>query len=120
MEMSALGLRGKFTEEEDNQLRSAVSEYGTGDWRSVASRVPGRTVRQVKDRWNAYLREGMGARGWSVEEDRRMLELHREYGAKWVQISRGLPGRTDVMVKNRYNQMMRRLRRDLMVAESWL
>jgi hypothetical protein len=110
----------KFTVEEDEQLRAAVEDCGVGNWRGIASRLPGRTVRQVRDRWQSYLSEEVRSEAWSGEEDERLLSLYGEHGGKWVKISQCLPGRTDVMVKNRYNQLARRMKRDMDVARELL
>jgi hypothetical protein len=106
----------KFTAEEDEILREAFRRIGENDWRGIARELPGRTVRQVKDRWMTYLSDGVRSGPWSREEDQQLIALHREMGAKWVQIAGQLRGRTDVMVKNRYNQIVRRMKRDVEVV----
>ena len=80
----------KFTSEEDEQLREAVGELGAGNWRAIANRLPGRTVRQVRDRWQSYLSGEVRSEAWSGEEDEVLMRLYGEHGGKWVQISRGL------------------------------
>ena len=108
----------RFTSDEDEQLRAAVRELGMGNWRIIADRLPGRTARQVRDRWTSYLSEDVRWGAWSVEEDELLLRLYGEYGAKWMQISRRLRGRTDGMVKNRHNHLERQRRRCMMWSES--
>ena len=112
--------RSKFTAEEDELVRGAVEALGTGDWGEVAGRVPGRTARQVRDRWRTYLSEGVVCGSWSSEEEERLLSLYGEYGGKWAKIAEGLPGRSDAMVKNRYNMLSRRMGRELAAGERLL
>ena len=42
--------KGKWTPEEDAMLYKGVSEYGQS-WIKVASKVRGRTQRQIRTRW---------------------------------------------------------------------
>lgn len=42
---------GKWTEVEDDALRSAVKEFGGKSWKKIASRLPGRTDVQCLHRW---------------------------------------------------------------------
>ncbi|KAN0060832.1 hypothetical protein ACQY0O_007491 [Thecaphora frezii] len=43
--------RGKWSAEEDQALVATVAELGQGDWTTIASRVPGRTPGQCRDRF---------------------------------------------------------------------
>jgi hypothetical protein len=110
----------KFTEEEDNRLRDLVHEHGAGDWSMIAERLGSRNARQVKDRWTTYLSNEIKVGGWTAAEDDLLLQKHAELGPKWVQIAALIPGRTDVMVKNRFNQVERRNKRDLEAAQQLL
>jgi hypothetical protein len=106
----------RFTVEEDNQVRRAVDELGTDKWAAIAARLPGRSVRQVKDRWNTYLSDSVKALPWTAAEDALLIAKHREMGPRWVRISECFVGRSDVAVKNRFSQISRRVRRDCDVA----
>jgi hypothetical protein len=49
--------------------------------------------------------------GWELEEDEELICLVIRYGAKWSLISRELQGtRTEHMIKNRYNSIVKRYR----------
>jgi hypothetical protein len=47
--------RSRFRPHEDDLLRVLVSQSETLCWAEIASQLPGRNVRQCRDRWNHYL-----------------------------------------------------------------
>ncbi|KAH9291942.1 hypothetical protein KI387_042870, partial [Taxus chinensis] len=49
--------------------------------------------------------------GWSLEEERVLVELHQRYGNKWAQFARLLPGRPENAIKNHWNATLRRKNR---------
>ena len=98
----------KFTKAEDEQLKSLVSLYGDNNWSLIAEHMPGRNLRQCKERWNYYLSPTLNTGEWTPEEDARLIEKQREYGSKWVRIAKFFSNRTDTMLKNRFHVLRRR------------
>jgi hypothetical protein len=114
---AAFRVRAKFSPEEDERLRSLVSSFGTADWLDIAAQMPGKNVRQCKERWTNYLAPTLNASTWTHEEDCLLVQKYAELGSKWVQIAAFFPNRTDSMIKNRFNKLSRReqKRRELFV-----
>jgi hypothetical protein len=44
---------------------------------------------------------------WTLEEDALLIEKQCQLGCKWVKIARFFPNRTDAMIKNRFNLLLR-------------
>ena len=101
----------KFSPEEDERLKVLVTEFGDNDWTSIANEMPGRNVRQCKERWMYYLSPSINTAPWTKEEDNLLLLKQREFGSKWVKIAKFFENRTDAMVKNRFNVLQRKERK---------
>ena len=43
-----------------------------------------------------------------MEEDIAIVKLHRKHGNRWCEIAKGVEGRTDNAVKNRYNSNLKK------------
>jgi hypothetical protein len=92
--------RSKFTEVEDQHLCSLVEQFGECNWMAIASGLPGRTVRQCRDRWNHYLAPEAKISEWTTEEDRLLVERLRTFGKQWAKLSLMFPGRTAISIRN--------------------
>lgn len=94
------GQKTQFTPQEDQLI---VSLYGQGEnnWKRIADQLPGRTPRQVRDRYNNYLVLCLPIRPWSQEEDATLMQMFQLYGNKWSKMQRHIPGRSAIQIKNR-------------------
>ena len=97
--------RQRWSSTEDALLRQLVDSFGT-DWTRIAMHFPHRTARLVKERWHAHLDPNIIRMRFSPEEDRRILEAVRLRGTSWSLIAELFPGRTPLMLKNRYNTQL--------------
>ena len=99
--------RVRWLEADDKLLIQLVSECGH-NWPLIASKMEGRTSKQVKERWSNQLDPTISTEPWAAEDDQLLVELIRELGHSWCEISRRMKGRTESMVKNRFHANLRK------------
>jgi hypothetical protein len=104
-------LRSKFTVVEDEQLRSLVSQCGTVCWDDIARYFPGKTVRQVRERYKNYLAPHLNHSPWTEAEDCLLREKFVVYGPQWSILKRFFVNRSDVNVKNRWSLLVSKANR---------
>ena len=66
-----------------------------------------RTGKQIRDRYLNQLCPNINRKRWTLDEDDLLLQLYKIQGNKWCDISKQMPGRTEVMVKNRFYSRFR-------------
>jgi hypothetical protein len=103
---------GKWTADEDKQLRNAVPAQGVKNWKEIASLVPGRTKEQCHNRWHTKLNFSIDATTartgkWTIDEDKKLKDGVREHGGKnWKAIALLVPGRTDQQCVKRWSDAL--------------
>jgi uncharacterized protein (DUF2237 family) len=91
---------GKWTADEDDQLKDAVQRHGAKNWKNIAAMVPGRTNKQCSSRWQDALnpsvdRTSPSTARWTADEDDQLKNaVHRHGGKNWIGIASLIPGRT--------------------------
>jgi hypothetical protein len=108
-------IRHKFTAEEDRSLRELLRENGENDWHAIALRMPGRDSRQCKERWFHYLSPEIVQEKWTAQDDALLEAKVLEHGHKWKMFETFFPGRVDTNIKNRYNVLVRRKRKEMKI-----
>lgn len=99
--------RKKFTSEEDALIRELIPKLGDKNWMMMSKHLPGRTPRQVRDRWKNYLCPTITNDPWTAADDTLLYKYVMQYGPHWVTIAKLMPGRTDSNLKNRWSLMRR-------------
>ena len=100
-------VRSKFTPHEDETIIRIVNEFGPRAWRLIASNLPGRSARQIRERYVNYLSPKVCNDPWTFEEDQRLREKVAQHGRKWSKIAKFFKNRTDVIIKNRWSKLQR-------------
>ena len=97
--------RKLFTSEEDAFLKYLVSQYGTHNFRKIASMMKNRTARQIRERYKNYLSPELVNGPWNYLEDQLLIQKYRELGQKWSLIVKFFPTRSEINIKNRWKSI---------------
>jgi len=96
--------KGKWSLEEDELLNHVV-KLGFKNWREVADKIPGRTSKQCRERWNHYLCPDVIKTPFTTKEDNLLATLYKRYGNHWSKIAKEMPGRTENQVRFRVEHL---------------
>ncbi|XP_034152034.1 v-myb avian myeloblastosis viral oncogene homolog-like 2a [Esox lucius] len=94
----------KWTNEEDENLKILVHNFGNTNWKTIASFLPGRTEYQCMHRYMKALDPDLIKGTWTKEEDDKVIELVGKYGTKqWAMVARHLKGRLGKQCRERWH-----------------
>lgn len=104
---------------EDIILRELVLKHGKKHWQKIANELNERmgtgsirAGKQCRERWLNHLDGRIRKDPWRPEEDLTLLTKQQIIGNKWSDIVKYLPGRTENMVKNRFNTLAKQKREE--------
>jgi hypothetical protein len=96
-------------EEIHHELSSSSSNSNASistftQWADLAPQLPGRTGKQIRDRWVNYLNPAINHLPFSRDDDFRLWQGHKELGKRWVEISVKVfqSTRSENHIKNRW------------------
>ncbi|CAF3673530.1 unnamed protein product [Rotaria sp. Silwood1] len=96
----------KWTKDEDERLKDFINlNGGVKDWSCISKYVGnGRTDAQCQHRWERFLDPSITKGPWTDEEDKKVIELVRDYGARqWSLIAKELKGRVGKQCRERWH-----------------
>ncbi|CAG8560092.1 17065_t:CDS:2 [Dentiscutata erythropus] len=107
----------KWTEEEDELLRAAISIYGPHKWSLIAAHVPNRTPMQCSTRWLGALNPTIHKGRWTPEEDAALKDAVSEFvdlidsdghpqPIPWNKIASRIPHRTGIQCQARWSEAL--------------
>lgn len=90
--------RQPWSKDEDTFLSQSVQTYGVGHWASIATSLKertgiARTPKQCRNRWVNSLDPNVTKQDWTAEEEDHVFQLHKQFGNKWAEIAKHIPGR---------------------------
>jgi hypothetical protein len=91
-------IKGFWSKEEDQQLTYLVTTNPTAPWAKIAAQIPGRFIRQCRDRWNTALNPGVDKSSFTKEEDKILIDAVATLGTAWTSVATLLPGRIHTRV----------------------
>jgi hypothetical protein len=89
--------------EEDDLLRSLVSETHPNSWSTIAKYFPTKTGPQISGRWEKVVNPKLVKGSWTREEDEVILQFVEQNGHKdWARLASLLPRRTGKQCRERF------------------
>ncbi|MDR0633077.1 MAG: hypothetical protein LBF84_02965 [Holosporales bacterium] len=104
----------RFTPAADAQLCALVEQYGTHDWRKIASMMPAPwdSRKACAGRWNQCLKPALSKGDFSWEEDAIIMTFVSLYPARWALLHQILlPSRSVNRLLSRYKTITKRTRK---------
>ena len=93
-----------WNKQDDDKLKALVDEHGQKNWDIVAKHMQDRSEQSCVDRWQQVLRPQLIKGPWTEDEDRKLMALVKEIGAKrWTHIAGELPGRNGKQCRERWH-----------------
>ena len=98
---------GRWSTIEDQAFEEAVQFFSAKNWQEISEYVGTRTALQCKERYELKFLNPDKYKNWTLEEDKKLLNLVDKYGGQWSKIAAlEFPSRTDHSCLFRYTKLM--------------
>lgn len=109
--------KGRFTYVETKTLMNAVEKYGT-DFCKISNVVmPYRTSIQLNERYQTVMTATNGDNMWTLNDDERLLQLHRRHNNDWSRIATFFSNKSRTQVRHRFKAIERYLRKNVSLKD---
>ena len=116
--------RRHWSQKEDKAIWELIQKRGFKKWSLIAKKlkeefgVIGRSGKQCRERWQNYLDPSVITGPITIEEERLIFTGQRQYGNKWAEIAKLIPGRRDNLIKNHFYSTLRRQLRKALIESN--
>ena len=99
--------KGQWSEEEDAFVLKVIAvspKQPFVQWTDLAALLPGKSGKQIRDRWINYLNPSINHLPFSREDDLKLWHGHAELGKRWAEIGEKIfnSTRSENHIKNRW------------------
>ncbi|GAA6031519.1 hypothetical protein JCM8097_006496 [Rhodosporidiobolus ruineniae] len=105
-------VKGPWTPEEDAKLKALVARHGHEKWVMIAGEMGSRSGKQCRERWHNHLDPTINKSDWTPAEEELIRDLYGRIGPRWAEMAKYLPGRPDNSIKNYWNALQAREKRE--------
>ena len=84
-----------------------MEKFGEGKWKEIASHMPGRDRKKLRDHYVNFLKFPSVKGDFSEDDDVRLSVLTRIYGRAFTKIASYFPGRSTTSIRNRCNALLK-------------
>jgi hypothetical protein len=103
-------VKGSWAPNEDDKLRKWVERNkGELKWADATKEIPGRSGKQIRERWFNILNPHINKNKWTQDEERLLFQLYQSIGPKWCALVEHFQSRTENSIKNRFYSTLRRV-----------
>lgn len=108
--------RVDWNKDQDYCLRCFVEKYGSHNWIAIAEcmnetfKDKKKSSKQCRERWCSKIDPAINHSAWTKQEEALLMLQHIKYKNKWRDISGAFKGRNNLMVKNRFYTIFRKIK----------